>query len=499
MALTTENRRRIAQGSVLPVADSTISAEDRAGVLGYLFFAKVPSTISPGFDDTDRADYHPLAKWRIDSWEVGTSLKLTLRDLKTRLKSVVASDVFTGEDYPNANAATLGSTIPIIYGTVRGATAYLIDSETSTFKVADHEITALTVYSDGAVVVPDSTDFANGEFVWTGYDGEEMTADVKTALSNPADVIYDLLTVYGGETSDTVFQPGSGHDREGQGFGTFGSRTHFILGHDKNGVEVNAPTLSIYINEEKNILDMIGIIEKFAMCDLYTGTDGLITLVPWEPLRGQDITYQFAKHEIFNAERGDETSDTVTRAVVKYRKQHANDTTQVHVAENEEGRLLRGLPSHITEEVDAPFSERRDAQQWGSRFTFMRSKPVETWGLDVTPKAWFLTPGNTVSLTYPQRNLDGLFEVLTVEFTPGKGPVKLLVGNRRGFGDTVGFYSIDAPTFPADLGGGSAETWSAGWTVEQKKWARENIMYLTDDNELAEATDVQSFRPGSFT
>ena len=62
MALTTENRRRIAQGSVLPVADSSISAEDRAGVLGYLFFAKVPSPIKPGFDDTDRADYHPLAK-----------------------------------------------------------------------------------------------------------------------------------------------------------------------------------------------------------------------------------------------------------------------------------------------------------------------------------------------------------------------------------------------------------------------------------------------------
>ena len=151
------------------------------------------------------------------------------------------------------------------------------------------------------------------------------------------------------------------------------------------------------------------------------------------------------------------------------------------------------------QEVTAPFSEQRDALQWGSRYTFMRSRPTETWELDVTAKAWFIRPGDSIALNYPNRSLDGLFEVLTVEFTPGSGPVGLVVGNRRGFNDTVGFRSIDSPVFPDNLGGGQAETWDAGWTAPQKRWARDNIMYFTDDNELADPADVDSYRAGTFT
>lgn len=499
MALTTENRRRIAQGSVLPVADSSISAEDRAGVLGYLFFEPVPpapSPIKPGFDDTDRADYHPLAKWRIDSWETGTSLRLTLRDLKTRLESVVASEVFNRDDHPNANESVIGRTIPIVYGRVLKVEAYLIDEEAGIFQVANHAIETLAVFADGVNITPDSVDLANGKFTWAAYDLEEMTADTSGAIDNPGDVVEDLLTTWGGEAIADLYQPGSGDPREGEGFGAFGSRLHWILGTDNAGNEVNAPSLSIYIDTETNILDVVEVVEKFAMCDLFTGTDGLMTLRPFQPLRGQDVTYSFQDHEIFNAERSDETSDTVTRVVCRYREDHAADSFQVIIDENEEGRLLRGLPSHVTEEVDAPFFDRRDALQWSSRYTFMRSKPEETWNLDVVPKAWFLRPADTNRLAYPLRNLDGLFEVLGVEFTIGKGPVKLTVGNRRGFNDTVGFPTVDNPVFPDDLGGGSAETWSAGWTPDQKKYARENFMYITDDNGFADPTDVVAYSPG---
>ena len=76
------------------------------------------------------------------------------------------------------------------------------------------------------------------------------------------------------------------------------------------------------------------------------------------------------------------------------------------------------------------------------------------------------------------------------------GTTSLILSNWRGFGDTIGFPTSDTPTFPASLGGGSAETWSDGWSDAQVDYYFNNFMAITDDNELASATDARSFRAG---
>jgi hypothetical protein len=99
-----------------------------------------------------------------------------------------------------------------------------------------------------------------------------------------------------------------------------------------------------------------------------------------------------------------------------------------------------------------------------------------------------------VQLIYPKRGIDGIFEVLAVQATPGQNSVMLTVGDNRGYKDRSGFWVGDSPTFPASLGGGSCASWDASWTAAQKAWARRNIGYWLDDNSFADGSDIESYR-----
>jgi len=47
--------------------------------------------------------------------------------------------------------------------------------------------------------------------------------------------------------------------------------------------------------------------------------------------------------------------------------------------------------------------------------------------------------------------------------------------------------------FPASLGGGSAEFWDAGWTDEQKAYAKQNFGYWCDEDGFADPADPESY------
>jgi hypothetical protein len=54
-------------------------------------------------------------------------------------------------------------------------------------------------------------------------------------------------------------------------------------------------------------------------------------------------------------------------------------------------------------------------------------------------------------------------------------------------------WTSDSPTFPAYLGGGSADPWDKTWTTEQKIYAKENFGYWTDENDYIDSTDPDSY------
>jgi hypothetical protein len=87
------------------------------------------------------ANYETGATWVVEDWERSeNSFTLRLTEAKSRLKSKLPFTFFTRAAYPNIEEETTGKPIPIIYGTVFGAPATLIDPGLKEFKVCGHAI-----------------------------------------------------------------------------------------------------------------------------------------------------------------------------------------------------------------------------------------------------------------------------------------------------------------------------------------------------------------------
>lgn len=91
------------------------------------------------------ADYQTGATWVVEDWERSAdSFTLRLSEAKSKLKSKLPFEFFARADYSNIEDATVGKPIPIIYGTVFGAPAVLIDPGAKQFKVCGHAIKELS-------------------------------------------------------------------------------------------------------------------------------------------------------------------------------------------------------------------------------------------------------------------------------------------------------------------------------------------------------------------
>lgn len=355
------------------------------------------------------------------------------------------------------------------------------------------EVTAVAITSGGSGYATDNILQSTAKTP----DKLSITVDFTCTIGNPVDIVEDLLTVWGGELASDLFTPSSGHAREGQGFGTFGARTRYVLGYNSaTGREVNRPEISLYLDRQRKITDVIKTVEKFAFGMFYTNMDGLFTFRTWEPVQGESVVMAFEESEIFDVVPEAQTADKLTAVSVSYQKDLTANTSQTLLVEDAEGRYLSGLNANIIEEVEAPLYHLADAEEWASRYLFMRSRPTWEYVAEVNQRAWNLQPGDAVRLTYPKRGIDGLFEVLGASFTPGDGMVRLTLSDWRNYADTVAFVSGSAPSFPATLGGASADTWSSAWTDDQAKWARENVAYAHTDYEFVDLTDSRSFRAG---
>ena len=91
------------------------------------------------------ADYETGATWVIEDWERSdNSFSIRLTEAKSKLKSKLPFEFFTRTDFPNIEDANVGKPIPIIYGTVFGAPATLIDPGAKQFKVCGHAVKELS-------------------------------------------------------------------------------------------------------------------------------------------------------------------------------------------------------------------------------------------------------------------------------------------------------------------------------------------------------------------
>lgn len=91
------------------------------------------------------ADYQTIATWTVEEWSRDeTNFSLRVVEAKSKLKSKVPFTFYDRATYPQIEDNTVGKAIPIIYGTVFGAPATLIDPGLKKFKVCGHEIFELS-------------------------------------------------------------------------------------------------------------------------------------------------------------------------------------------------------------------------------------------------------------------------------------------------------------------------------------------------------------------
>jgi hypothetical protein len=471
-------------------------------VQAFLWFAPAREDYVPGFDTFPDNDYEVVGKWRITKVHFGHECTVTVEELKTRIAVEIPRNVFkTGEldadtfTYPNIDPDRVGEIVPVAFGISYGVPTTLIDNTTGLYKITGHALDAITrVYDGNGVTVNVITDLANGEFTYSAMG--TLYADIDAGNENPADCIEKLITDEdrgAGESTSEILQPGSGDPDEGQGFGTYGSRTKWIVGYTKEGQEVHRPAISLFLDSAEELLDTIEHVSAFANALVYIDRQGRYTCRYWEPKVGQGV-FNLDASDILDVTQVGDWKDPITKVIAKYRERRDNSTFQVVEVESDEHEYRLGLTTESVLEEELPMTLKVDATQWAGRTLAMRARPIRTLDVECSQRAMLLQPGDAVSIDYPRRGIDGKFEVIETSIHPGSHEVSLTVSDWRGFGNRPGFWVIDSPVFPATLGGGAASPWDNTWTDAQKAWAKQNVGYWMDDDEFMDSNDLGSYK-----
>lgn len=448
----------------------------------------------------DLADYAPLGRWKITRWEATAGgLRLSLKEWRTRLEAEVPSAVYEQATYPNVSEAARGKRRPIVYGTVRRCPAYLIDTVAGTWEVAGHELTSLGPYfkGDGSAVTPDSVDLANGRFTWTGWtEGERVVADAVGvpatagggAMTNPADVIGDLITTWGGEPAASL---------DTTAFAA--ARAEWVLGLDRRGRDVHRPAVSLYLGDPDKVLDVVGRLLYAARGLCWVSAEGLYTLRAWSPgpLEGATLLDDASLFDL-----GDErdVQDAASRAVARYQvPADGNDAGQLVALESTTRKASRNLPAHVAVDEELPLALREDARLWAGYEVASRGRPLRQLDATAAPSAALVEPGDVLDVRSTYYGVTEPLEVLEVQLDPTSAEVRLVLGDRRGFGDRVAFWTADSPALPARYGGAAVTAWDDGWTDDEAQWAKTNLGFWADDHGFADAADVRSFEGSVYT
>jgi len=158
-----------------------------------------------GGDEILDADYTEVLKGVMGKPEYSDSkVVIPIKDYSAKLKKELPPNIYTST--ANMPTETVGSPIPLCFGTVKNIKPVLIDDATMTFQVHDGRINDITaVYDDGAVFSSFTKDLSNGKFTLTaspvgGLD--KITCDVQgyhngtKQLIKPGEILNHIATTY---------------------------------------------------------------------------------------------------------------------------------------------------------------------------------------------------------------------------------------------------------------------------------------------------------------
>jgi|GEM_PF-2374746 len=188
--------------STTTVGGGSISFENSDGLFDILscryLWKNRDISIALGESDMTIGSYATIFSGRLRDRQMDDQrITFTIQDRRQYLFKDLPANVFTKDDYPNLGEGNEEKGIPIGYGHIEKAPAYLIDSteQKGKYKFADHPVyDVIKVYNNGSPINSSkySVDEENGEFtILSGYTGtpEAITVDF---LGCPCDseIIY---------------------------------------------------------------------------------------------------------------------------------------------------------------------------------------------------------------------------------------------------------------------------------------------------------------------
>lgn len=464
----------------------------------------------------DFADSVPL--WRLDarSIEGGDRITIALAGSQALEQVKIPSAKWSIGDFPNLDKNSEGAYIPVAFGYCFGVKATLVDSETGEFRVCGHGVRRFgRIWTDDGDAEADSFDLANGGFTWLDWDksvsdpdntnARTVYCDVEGIFGSPPDIIeYGVETVAG--LTDALYKPVDGSDTyAGMGFGSFGCRGDWIIGKDLDNNDACRPEVSLFIREPITLRELVEKVSRAAFGWAFPEPDsGKLLYRRFLPLPS-DGAMRLTGADIISVTPMSPIETLVTRVNVRY-AMPADDTGdgRLYTVESDEARAAAGLPAHSDVEIkDVALGIERDAREFASRTLAIRSRAEREWTVEADLKAYPLNPGDGVTLlkTRPGprgttiTEIDGYFMVLSNQLNPDGDTVTLTVTDWLGLtGEGGCFVMADAAAFPADLGGGDMTTWDPDWTAAQKRYAKENGGYYSDDNEFIDPDDAATWR-----
>lgn len=322
----------------------------------------------------------------------------------------------------------------------------------------------------------DSVDLHLGEFI-LGSDWDrdaEVSVDFSgrtnpdgTLMVNGADIMADFLDWLGVTEMDIA---------------SFGAaRAFFHIGYVGAQERVTlAPC--IYINEKVDAIEVVSRINETLGSMLFVDAEGRYRFRAFAPQQGYLFDFSetvlprtFTEDDVLEGtfEREVDSRRMFSRIKVDFAAREAEDWRQSITASLAETDVFHGLTDEFEEQREVCLSSKGDAQYYAQRVLTTEALPQVTYRFELPWKGLFLQPGDQFRLQDDRfLNLAGiveldniLLEVLEVDKDFSNGRVKVVAGDRRGWGDTFGHWlpEIDAivPGVPND-----AWSWSDKFSVD---------------------------------
>lgn len=465
------------------------------------------------------ADYYSQGVWAIRGWDTSyPDARLDVKDRKEKIGINIPLNRYSSDDYPSMDTDSQSSVVPLAYGVIQNAAPICINITTGTFQLADttyHSIGSVDRVTVNSVDVAYSYDLDAGTITIPNWTNDATAAEEDSSLVsgevlvwfsgyvdgdgvliyNPADVIEDLLSTWGGSAADL----------DTAAFAAAAS--DWNLGtDDATGLSVPIHEISLYVDESTDLVDLCSDIAAWCNGVFYTDLDGQYVVSAWQPRPGDVAEARLTEDHILSEPIEEvDARDVRTVASATYRRDLAADSGRLFTHTGNKYKYRGGLPAHKTESDEVPFYNRPAARLWAVRIVGLRGRPTRIWDLPaVSPCAFELVPGDPVEIAQSviassgARLLPpaGIYEVLEVSRDLKGGTVGLVLSPWRGLEDRSGFWVEDGNDFPSWMDvttSVGADQWDSGWSAAEKKWARENSGYWCDDDGFADPDDEDSY------